>query len=103
MNDTSPEMERKHRAMVLQRSGAERLKMGSSMFATARAVVIASVLEKEPAASPARLREQLFLRFYGHEFDAAERARIAAWLGREEPESHGSPRKVAVNWGDLET
>lgn len=102
MNDTSPEMERKHREMLLQRSGAERLKMGSSMFATARALVIASVLEKEPSASPARVREQLFLRFYGHEFGAAERERIGAWLGRDEPESHGSPRKVAVNWDDLE-
>jgi hypothetical protein len=51
MNDTSPEMERKHREMILQRSGAERLKMGCSMFDAARALVVASVLEKEPSAS----------------------------------------------------
>jgi len=102
MNDTSPEMEQKHREMLLQHSGAERLKMGCSMFATARALVVASVLEKEPFASPARVRERLFLRFYGHEFDAEERERIAAWLSRDEPECHGSARKVAVSWDDLE-
>ena len=92
-------MEQKHREMLLQHSGAERLKMGCSMFATARALVVASVLEKEPFASPARVRERLFLRFYGNEFDAEERERIAAWLSRDEPESHGSARKVPVRRG----
>jgi len=47
MNDTPPEAERKYREMLLQRSGADRLKMGCSMSATAREVVIASILEKE--------------------------------------------------------
>jgi hypothetical protein len=43
-------MEQKHREMLLQHSGAERLKMGCSMFDAARALVVASVLEKEPSA-----------------------------------------------------
>jgi hypothetical protein len=30
------------------------------------------------------LRRVLFLRFYGHEFDARTRDRILAWLGEEE-------------------
>ncbi len=38
------------------------------MFATARALVVASMREKEPLASPARVREGLFLRFYGADF-----------------------------------
>ena len=104
MNDTSPEIERKYREMLLQRSGAERLKMGCSMLATARALVVASVLEKEPSAPPAALRRALFLRFYGAEFGAEERARIAAWVAREEEEGPTSmtARQVAVNWDDLE-
>ena len=76
MNDTDPEIEQKFLAMLLERSGEERLKMGCSMHATAQALVKASVLEKDPLASPAALRQALFLRFYGHEFDAETREKI---------------------------
>lgn len=48
MTDTSPEVERAFREMLLQRSGEERLRMGCSMHATAQALVRASVLEKDP-------------------------------------------------------
>ncbi len=68
--------------MLLQRSSGERLVMGCSMHATAQALVRASVLAKNPLASPAEVRRALFLRFYGEEFDARERGRILAWLGR---------------------
>jgi hypothetical protein len=83
MNDTSPEVERIYRSMLLQRSGEERLKMGCSMHATARALVCASVLEKDPLASPAALRGALFLRFYGHEFNAEAREKILLALERD--------------------
>jgi hypothetical protein len=75
----------RYRAMLLARSPEDRLKMGCSMSATARALVRASVLAQDPQASPVALRRALFLRFYGHEFKAAERERILAWLGRDEP------------------
>ena len=94
MNDTSPEVERISRQFLLQRSGAERLKMGCSMFSTARALVVASILEKDPAASPARVREQVFLRFYGADLDPDTRDRIAARLRRTE--RLNLPRKRAV-------
>ena len=92
------------RAMLLARSPEERLKMGCSMSATARALARASVLAQDPHASSAAVRRVLFLRFYGHEFDAAERERIMDWLDRAEtpPQPHGSPRRVPVNWDDLE-
>jgi len=83
MTDTSPEVMERYRAMLLARSGEERLKMGSSMNATARALIRASVLAKDPQASPATLRRALFLRLYGHEFDTEERERILARLGRD--------------------
>lgn len=84
MTDTRPEVAWKYREMLLGRPREERLKMGCSMHATARALVRASVLAKIPTVSPAELRRTLFLRFYGAEFNADERQRIAAWLGRNE-------------------
>lgn len=92
--------------MLMARSGEERLKMGDSMYATARALVIASILERDPSASPAALRQALFLRFYSHEFDAAARERILARLA--DPQAAGDAeqrprrRQVPVNWDDLE-
>ncbi len=82
MNDTDPEVEQKFVAMLLERSGEDRLKMGCSMHATAQAMVRASVLEKEPLASPAAIRRALFLRFYGHEFDPETAAKILVVLER---------------------
>jgi hypothetical protein len=76
MNDTPSEIEQKYLEMLMERSGEERLKMGCSMHSIARALVKASVLEKGPLASPATLRRALFLRFYGHEFDAEARDKI---------------------------
>lgn len=69
-------MERKFRKMLMKRSGEERLKMGCSMHVTAQALINASVLEKYPGALPAKLKQALFLRFYGHEFEPPRRKRI---------------------------
>ncbi len=102
MTDTGPEVARRYRELLLARSGGERLRIGCSMHATAQALVRASVLARNPRASPADLRRALFLRFYGHEFDAETRDRIAAWLGRDEAAPYGMPKRVAVNWDDLE-
>ena len=86
MNDTPPEIERKYLEMLMERSGEERLKMGCSMHATARALVKASVLEEDPLASPAALRQALFLRFYGHEFDSETREKILLALEKVDRE-----------------
>jgi hypothetical protein len=80
VTDTPPDVARRQRDLLLQRSGEERLKMGCSMHAAARRLVLASILEREPDASPGARRRALFLRFYGHEFDGATRARIMAAL-----------------------
>ena len=86
MNDTPSEIERKYLEMLMERSGEERLKMGCSMHATAQALVRASVLEKDPLASPAAVRQALFLRFYGHEFDAETREKILLALEKVDRE-----------------
>lgn len=102
MTDTPPDVMQRYRAMLLARSPEERLKMGFSMNALARALVRASVLARDPHASPATLRRALFLRFYGHEFDEAEREKIMERLDRADTKPEGSPRRVLVNWDDLE-
>jgi hypothetical protein len=100
-------MEERYRAMLMARSGEERLQMGDSMYATARALVIASIMVRDPSISPAALRQAVFLRFYGHEFDAATRERILRRLA--EPKAAGEaeerPRRtqVPVDWDDLGT
>ncbi len=78
MNDTPPDVAERYRAMLLQRTGAERLIMGCAMRDTARAFVEASLREQDPQATAEAIRKGLFLRFYGHEFDAPTRAKILA-------------------------
>ena len=78
MNDTSPDMESRYRAMIMERSGEERLKMGCSMFDTAKAVMQAGILDQNSHASPAEIRRALFMQLYGHEFDADSREKILA-------------------------
>ncbi len=82
MNDTSPEIDERYRAMLMQRSGEERLKMGFGMWETARALVEASLREQNPQATTEMLRKGVFLRFYGHEFDAQTRTKILAAIER---------------------
>ena len=84
MKDTSPEMEARHRALIMERTSRERLAMASSMFDLARRLATTSIQAANPAISEVGLRQALFLRFYGHEFGPEERDRIlthivAAW------------------------
>lgn len=82
MRDTSPAMERRYRSLLLKRSGAERLKMGCSMHASAQAMVRAAVLAAKPSASAGELKKILFLRFYGQDFDSGARKRILRALAK---------------------
>ena len=100
MKDTPSEVERKFCRMLMERSGEERLKMGCSMHATARALVIASIPEKNPDA----LTRALFLRFYGHEFEPngekESSAPYASWPKRSAPcESPSAPHGMESNVG----
>jgi hypothetical protein len=92
--------------MLMARSGEARLRMGDSMYATARALVIASILEHDPSASPAALRQAVFTRFYGHELDAPTCERILARLAdgpaAGDPGQPQRGRQAPVDWDDLE-
>lgn len=74
MNDTAPEMAKMQHDLIMQRTGTERLRMASSMFATAKAMALASFGD----ISEQEKRVRLFLRFYGNDFDAETKARIVA-------------------------
>ena len=64
MNDTSPEVEKQFREMIMARSGAERMQMAFSMFATARELIKASL----PAHLSSEERQRLlFERMYADE------------------------------------
>lgn len=76
MNDTSPEIEARYREMLMARSGGERMRMASDMYATAVRLVYASITETDPVER----RVAFFLRMYGADFDDIQRAKIVAWL-----------------------
>lgn len=82
MNDRSADMEVRYRAMLMQRTGEDRLIMGCAMRDTARAFVEASLREQDPQATEATIRKCSFLRFYGHEFGAPTREKILAAIER---------------------
>jgi hypothetical protein len=76
MSDTSTGIEQRYREMLMSKSPAERLKMASRMFDSARKLVMAGILKEEGHIDTLRLRAQLFLRMYGNDFTAAKREKI---------------------------
>lgn len=76
MNDTTPEMAKLQHDLLMSLSGFERMRMGCSMFDTAKALAYASfgaVSEEEKCI-------RWFLRCYGNDFDDAGKARIIAGI-----------------------
>ena len=80
MKDTSPAIERRFRSMLMQRTGAERLKMGCSMHATAQALAKAYISAQHPDAPLGKLQRLLFLHFYGADFTPQQRKKILSAL-----------------------
>lgn len=82
MNDTDAKMNAKMMEMIQKKTSQERLAMGCSMFDFAKRLVVSSLLKDNPNLSPAMLRKELFLRFYGNDFDAKQRQKIIEYLTR---------------------
>lgn len=61
VNDTSPDVKRIYREMLMRRTPADRLVMGARMFDAARALALASFPD---GLSPAEKRHALLTRFY---------------------------------------
>lgn len=54
--------------------------MACRMHSTGKALVRAGILKSHGALRPSRLREEIFLRFYGRDFDDARRRKILKHL-----------------------
>lgn len=67
MNDTDPRIAELVRRRLLERSGAERVLMGSRMFDVAKAMVLASLPE---GLTDIEIKARLCERLYGDEIDA---------------------------------
>ena len=78
MKDTTPEMEKKFREMLMSRSGEERVLMAMTMFDNARAIMRASL----PPGTEQETRVAMFRRTYGSDFNTATLERICDWLRR---------------------
>lgn len=79
MNDTSPDMEARYRAMVMARPpGGERLRIVSDMFDMTRSLLIAGIRATKPGITEGELRQELFLRYYGDEFSPEQCEKILA-------------------------
>jgi len=68
--------------MLMQRTGAERLKMGCSMHATAQALAKAYISGQHPKARRDKVKRLLFLHFYGADFTPQRRNRILSALSK---------------------
>ena len=62
MNDTSPEMRDKYRALIMSRSSDERIQMAYDMFNFARAVIVAGL---PPGLSEDQRSRMIYERTYG--------------------------------------
>jgi hypothetical protein len=76
MDDTNPKIAQKMREMILMKSPLERIEMANSMHETSKYLITRSILEKNPHISRADLKKELFLRFYGNDFDLASQEKI---------------------------
>jgi len=68
MNDTSPEVERTFRELMMRRSGVERMQMAADMFDAARKIVMASF---PPNLADMDMKARLCERLYRGEVDVS--------------------------------
>jgi hypothetical protein len=80
MKDTPEAVQNLYRTLLMHRPGIERLKMGCTMFDTARALARANL--RLTCHTDDELRVLLFVRTYGGDFDAETTERISAWFSR---------------------
>ena len=76
-------MEEKFRNLLMSLSGEERLIMGCSMFDASKQIVISSLKDRFKDLSAGDLKKEIFLRFYGHEFDEGQKKKILKAINAE--------------------
>ena len=80
VNDTDPKITLKLKEMMQKKTEQERLIFGCSMFDFSKQLVMSSILQKKPHLSAGLLRRELFLRFYGNDFNSDQQEKIVKQL-----------------------
>ena len=80
--NTRKSIEQLYHEMLMSRSGEERLRMGCSMFDFAKEIVRSSILERDPNISERDMKKEMFLRFYGQDFNSEQKVKILAALAK---------------------
>jgi hypothetical protein len=76
MDDTSLLIKQKMQELMQAKSPEQRLIMGCSMFNCSKQLVINAILRQTPNLTSFELRVELFLKFYGNDFDVEHREKI---------------------------
>ena len=63
MNDTTSAVQRRFERMLMKKTPEERLRMGCSMFTTAREIAKSSIRAQFPHLSSTQMKQKIFLRF----------------------------------------
>jgi hypothetical protein len=79
-DDTTPRAAALFHELMMRKSPQERVRMASSMFETARRIVLSSIRQNHPGISPTEERVQLFLRFYEADLTPAQVERYVAGI-----------------------
>ena len=85
MRDTSPEMEARHRALLMARSPEERAAMASDMSDAAREMARSGIRARMGELDEVEMRVQLFLHLYGRELGPDRCARVVARIRSTRP------------------
>jgi hypothetical protein len=80
MNDTHPDVADRFRNLIMSKTGQERLLMGCSMYDAAKEIVQSSIYNNHPGITETEMRKDIFLRFYGQEFNRVEREKVISFL-----------------------
>ena len=76
MNDTNPEIAARYRNMIMRKSGEERMLIGCSMYDTAKKIILSAIRNNHPGITDDEIKREIFLRFYGPEFNPEERKKL---------------------------
>lgn len=87
MRDTSSEITQKISEMFQAKTPLERLKMGSSMYDASKYLVTFGIKQRNPDISETDLKRELFLIFYGDDFDLITREKIIQHLQKYDSKS----------------
>lgn len=86
MNDTHPKIAELVIELMQKKTPYERLLMSSSMHATSKFLVMEAIKRNHPNISPAKMRQEIFLKFYGDDFSEEQKEKILIFLATHDPE-----------------